>query len=480
MDILAYRAETQGESVKLTCSDGRQEVIDNWDGLITFLLMSCDMAVVYHLGRFVDTIATLFPAEIQKELQYGGRVFLPNHEKLYYQPNRMFGITYANKETNIYGLSRYSDEEITDVDELVALAQRVVKTFGKFGVKATKLSSPISVYADVLHSLSFPRASDLPDEALEMTNQCAQIMSREWRELYKVGHWDADNITDMDINNCYGSIIAQLPELRQATFFESDTIPSEFSWGVLSGNLKIFKPVSPFSFVGEHPELITTEMLGLFRQYGIGDMDVGHGWFLQLPKYYAQPFQNVMQRLYKQRGSVDALESRIAKAIIVGIGGRFSQKFFNKDGSLKRLGDDFNSIYSAMMTSRATIKVCDFIYRNHLEDRIVSVLVDGCLVEGDRVEVPESGEMGAWRANPPSPALVVSLFMQWMNGKRPLGLTYDDVMGMIEKDPSSSVYKDIDLNLMEHGRSFKELPRIGEELLAKKYESEPFEAGHGT
>jgi len=103
-------------------------------------------------------------------------------------------------------------------------------------------------------------------------------------------------------------------------------------------------------------------------------------------------------------------------------------------------------------------------------------MVDGALIEGDRMELQGKG-MGSWRSNPPSPFLVLSLLYQWGNNKRPGELSYNDFMSMIKAEPNSSIYKDIDFNLLEYDRQFPILPSTGAELLSGNYPSEPIVSG---
>jgi hypothetical protein len=101
-------------------------------------------------------------------------------------------------------------------------------------------------------------------------------------------------------------------------------------------------------------------------------------------------------------------------------------------------------------------------------------MVDGCLAT-KRLEVPNVRKMGAWRLNEPSPFIVASMNYQWSTTKRPDGRYYPEVIVDIQKHPQSSVFGDVDLNLLEYSRNFPKRPRTGAELLSEKYISEPYE-----
>jgi hypothetical protein len=188
-----------------------------------------------------------------------------------------------------------------------------------------------------------------------------------------------------------------------------------------------------------------------------------------LPEKYDLPFEKVMQDLYKAR-SISPMTSRIAKGISVGIWGKFAERYE------ERLGDNFNSIYARMTTSRCLIKVADFIYRNNLDCDVVSVLVDGVLAT-KRLAIPESKEFGKWRRNAPNPALVLSTNYQWLGDKRPAMMDYKEIMAMINKNPKSTVYGDVDFNFIDRNREFNDLPNNGGELIRTTYSSKPVEIG---
>jgi hypothetical protein len=192
-----------------------------------------------------------------------------------------------------------------------------------------------------------------------------------------------------------------------------------------------------------------------------------HGDFFLLPEQYKIPFKPTMLTLYNAR-SQSELMSHIAKGISVGIWGKFAERYE------ERLGDNFNSIYARMVTSRCIVLVADFIYRNQLEDDVVSILVDGLLAM-KRLDLSDNNIMGTWRQNPPNPALVLSTLYQWIGDKKPAMLTYNGIVELIKAKPNASVYNDVDLNILERSRVFDLLPRTGKSLLDNKYISRPQE-----
>lgn len=470
MNLLAYNAKYQDGYLILTCSDEATLTTKDWAEACGFLLNHCDFAVVYDVDQFTEAVSKILPKAIATQLLAGGRVFY-DRRKLYYQPGKLFGLNYIN----FYGLQRYTDSVVTDCQELIKVARQVIVAFKNLGItEITKLTSPIAVYGDKMAELLYPRAGDLPNDAMPLIKSCSEVMTREWRDTFQLGHWNSDQITDYDLSAAYPSIVANLPDITNAKFFFSDTMPDKFSWGELYGTLTIKRSISPFwcEQIGGYPvgtwdDKITTEQLWLINKYQLGTFELKHGDFFLLPEFYDYPFKQVMFELYKAR-NISPMTSKIAKGISVGIWGKFAERYE------ERLGDNFNSIYARMTTSRCLIKVADFIYRNQLENDVVSVLVDGVLAT-KRLNIAETKEFGKWRRNAPSPALVLSTNYQWLSDKRPAMLDYKEIMAMIQKNPKSCVYGDVDFNFIDRNREFDELPRNGGELIRKTYSSQPVE-----
>ena len=473
-NILAYTAEQQNSSVLLNCCDGRQITTDKWEELSGFLLQPCEFAVVYQIDNFFNIISQTLPSKIVKELQEGksGRAYTEDGRKLYYKVGRKFGIN----QIDFYGLKHYIEEEITDAKELEKLAHEVIDAFGYFGIVPKKLTSPVAVYEEVLSRVDFPVASDLPEEAMGMIQQCDKKRWEEWREIFKLGHWKQNEIIDLDISCAYPSIIAKLPDIRNVKYFESDVMPDadEFDWGEMEGLLTINKDVTFFKKIGTWQDCITTAQKRLIDKYEWGDFKFMHGWFLKLPQRYSFPFKKTMQTLYEARYNQSTMVSRIAKAISVGIGGKFAQKFDSGE-----LGDFYNSIYSRIITSQCSNRVADFIYRNGISKSVISIMVDGVLIENDKIKLDlGDGGMGSWRMNEPSPFLVASLLYQWGGTKQPNGEYYSDIIKHIQDSPKSPIIgKDIDLNLLTYEKFFQNRPKCGRDLLDNKYKSKPIIKG---
>jgi len=477
---LGYDAQPLGKAVKLTCSDGRSLVTDNYDDAIIFLLYPTEWGIVPNIDTFVTALTSIMPYQLSEEVRAGGEVRTPTGRILYYRNLRLFGI---NKERSFYGLQFASDAALDAVGAR-NLYPVVVNAFHKLGVgEVESLSSALGAFRPVLKKVPFSRRDDLPGEASPLCDYAKWIQGRDWREVYQIGYWRADEVYDYDQVSGYPAIVARLPDLSKARFFEADTVPDNPRvWGVLSGILRVDKPVSCFVWkgeddnsvyaVGEWPDLITTDQYRLLKKYGIGDFKIERGCFLELPEVVTYPLQQVINRLYAMRDDTDPLVRKLAKAVLVSIAGGFHSQYEHKDGP------EFNPIYACMTRSRCMVKTAAFIYQNQLESDLISVLVDGCLAT-KKVPVNNTKVMGSWRINEPSPALVLNVKYQWQGEQHEGGMYHQDVVRLIQEHPERSTFGGMDLNLIKYKRQFEGYPETGVDLLNKKYKSEPLRVEKG-
>jgi hypothetical protein len=468
MNILVYTSSIKDNLVNLECSDGRTLQSNDWQELSGFLLMPCDYALTWHVDRLFNDISSVLSKKQVESITNKKTGVIFENRKIYYQIGRQLGIN----QIDIYGLKHYADNEPNTIQGLLKLAYDVMDAYKEFYIIPRTLSSPVAAFEDILDNIPFPRACDLPDGAYNLL--CATDKKRweEWRDVFKIGHWNKDEIRDYDLRSAYLSLMARLPDITHAKFFESDTMPEDgtYSWGELEGQLEVTADVTPFNFIGVKDDSITTEHLWLLNRHELGTFKLSHGYFFKLPERYSLPFKDIMTTLHEKKHNNNLIVQKIGKSIGVGIGGKLSQKY--DEGGL---GRQYNSIYSRIITSRCQIKVADYIHRNGISKDVISILVDGFLMEYHGIDLPiGNGEMGSWRVNEPSPFLVASLLYQWGAEKHPDGNIYDKVLEGIKKNPRSPIIGDgVDLNLLSHNRNFKDLPRTGKELLDNKYISSP-------
>ena len=182
----------------------------------------------------------------------------------------------------------------------------------------------------------------------------------------------------------------------------------------------------------------------------------------------------------------------VAKRVAVGIWGKLMEE--HQDS----FGPHFNPAWGAEVSTQVSLQVAEFIYRHKLQDNLISVGVDGVLV--DKEVKLRDADVG-WRLSYTGPALVVSSGLVFLGDKKPKGLILDDILEMIREHPRQEYYRkeimrrvalgdalatdfddlgreramgsSITLFHQEHDREFPKLPSNGEQLLRRHYRSRP-------
>jgi hypothetical protein len=469
MNILVYTSSKQGNLVNLQCSDGRSLQSNDWQELSGFLLMPCDYALVWNVDRLFGDITSGLSKKQVESLTNKRTGVIFEGRKVYFQSSRTLGIN----QIDIYSLNRYADKEPDNIQDLLKLAYDVIEAYKALGIMPETLSSPVAAFSKQLEQINYPRVCDLPESAWGLIEQTSKNAWTEWRELYRIGAWQAGEVSDFDVRSCYPALMAHLPDISNAKYFESNNMPDsdEYSWGEMIGELTLKADVTPFGYVGKKDDIsITTDQLWLIDKYSWGDFKLKHGYFLKLPRYYRTPFKDIMERLYQTRQNDSPIIAGISKAVANGIGGKLVLRYDSGD-----LSDTYNCVYGRMLTTRASTKVADKIWRMGLQSSVISVLVDGFLAETKGLKFNiEDKRMGSWKVNSDSAFIVASLMYEWdsKNTKHPNGQYYQDIMENIKKNPRSSIIgDDVDLCLLQHNKEFTELPKTGGELLSKRYNS---------
>lgn len=474
MNILVYTSSKQDNEVSLQCSDGRSLQSSDWQELSGFLLMPCDYAFTWQIDKLFGDISSVLTKKQVESVTNKRTGIILDGRKVYYQTGRTLGINHID----LYSLKYYADKEPANIIELSKLAYDVIDAYKEFGIEPRTLSSPVAAFSKQLEQIDYPRVCDLPESAWGMIEQTSKNAWSEWRELYKIGTWKFGEVSDFDVRSCYPALMARLPDISNAKFFETDNMPNndEYSWGEMIGELTLKEDITPFGYVGKKDDIsITSDQLWLVDKYSWGEFKLKHGCFLKLPNYYRMPFKDIMVKLYQTKQNDNPIISRISKAIANGIGGKLVLRYDSGE-----LSDTYNCIYGRMITTRASTKLADKIWRMGLQSSVISVLVDGFLAETKGLNINEQDKgMGSWKANNDSAFIIASLMNEWdsKNTKHPNGEYYDDIIKHIQEKPKSSVIgMDVDLNLLSHSRTFEKIPHTGKELLENKYTSKPIES----
>ncbi len=472
----------------LTDSEGSTIDITTPESLLDFLLINYGEGtykVVWNLYVLVDLLGKVLSESAFQELMDKDRVQFGDY-KLFSSAGRIFAVTY-NKNThdnfydrheeNIYHLAQYyPGAKVVTLDEIKSKGEELLTALDKLGFNPTKLSSPINIYDEcVLKSKYIPTIFDLDDKGLDFCDYATKAMGREWRTCYKLGHWHPNNSRqawDYDVTSGYPSIIKDLKDTIECTFWYSKKYEPSADFGVCKGVVTITADKSPIMNPESKPkkgtwsDYLTTEQWAYINHFKQGKFVMEDGWFVKFHSTL-KPFEKIMTELFTMREQGGVIAT-FAKAVSVGLGGRFSQLY------AERIGDYYNPIYALQTISRMPLKVGKFIEENQMWNDVISVTVDGVLAS-KYVPLDNKRIMGNWRVSESIPALVMSMGYQFVGDKKPQNITYEDMIKEILAHPNKQTYNGILLNpqMLSNNRIFKVFPKTGKNLLDNIYESEP-------
>jgi hypothetical protein len=445
--------------------------------------------VVWDMEEFLKPILALLPEDVTTQLNKGEKVYYDG-AKLFWGVGKgqMFGVNYhkhitgniyaEGQDETLYQLKTYfPDETVTNIEAVKIKGLLLLTTLQSMGLKPKRLTSCASIMSEtILRNMNLPTIYTMPEDALECAEWAANYI-REWRATYKLGVWES-GIYSFDRCAAYPSIMAQLPDLRNAKYIKTDgRIPEGTIWGILKGEITINKEVSPIiysdgkAYKGTYLDFITTDDWNCIKKWDIGTFKPEAGWFIKAPigRY---PLEYIMHRFYQYRAD-GGLKDYLAKHMVNVTWGKWCERREKENGSID-FGEFYFPPYACMTTSKMRCAVTDFIYSNQLQDDVVSVIVDGVL-SMKPADVSTQKEFGKWRLNPMTPALVLSSSMQWVGDKKPGGVDVYKMLNDIKEHPNSTAWHGIALRFLEQEREFTELPKTGRDILENVYESRAFE-----
>jgi hypothetical protein len=483
------------------------------DNPLDFLLKHPEaLNVFYNLDWAVAKLLYLlyFDRKQGQQLWNTNKLFIQGY-KFFYLPHRYFGLSYGRwRECNFSDVFQYDVDLPFEVDGLEAakqaqeLGQQVYDTLVKIGLNPTSLSSPVSAFQkEILSTLDLPTVDDLPPEVAIYAYKC---LDGGWQEAYSKGHFQ--QTWDYDITSCYPHYISNLVDFRHGKWIKSNKFYPDAPYGFCKGTVRIDKTFSPIVFDGKEEQYtptgqwqryLTNKQISQLYKHEIGQFKIDSAWYF-IPDKLVYPLKENMENLFEWKQELKGIEREVVKRILNGCWGKFSEIY--NDGNL---GQQFCPPFAAEIETQPKIQVTDFVISNHVEDNLLSIAVDGCLLN-KKVDIPESDAMGSWRLNLESSAFVVSAGIGAVKGKQGHGtfsMSYDWLKQQIENNPNASEYtmskitpvtlgnalknnkveslgelettqRSVILDV-ETKRLFEDLPKNGGDLLNNQYESMPLD-----
>lgn len=502
MRIAAYKATSDKRGVTITRCIGTSEKsrrftdFDTMAEALTTQISDC-FHVVWNLKDFSEAIFTLLPDGLAGDLLSNVSKGFHGNTKIFYV-DRILGLTYnkhlqgntyKRQENNFYGLTSWlTEQEPETVLQLAGRGEDILQALKSIGISPDKLTSPVGILSDRLKDADLPTIySNDNDLFVDACDYAIKTMRHEWRSAFKIGHFDS--LYCYDQTSAYPALIADLPDTDHCDIEYSEKyINSDFA--VMKGQVTITAEVSPIGFTtaegvifprGTWETYLTKSELHLIEKYRLGTFNLTDGYFFKFrtPK---KPFQALMMQLFQQRQTDNDTLQTIIKRMAAGMSGKLDQD--NSDGTY---GELFNPIYALMVRSGCRVKVAEFVYNNlpNLES-LVDINVDGVLSTDPAINLSDQTvkKMGEWRLEKTQKALILGKGEVWREDKKPLNLSYTQVIEALREKPENNYYEIgkryviIDANANNPDRKYTHYPVNGREALTMITDSQPLSVGY--
>ena len=396
LGIVAYSAEAKGRKVIIhRACGGSIDTLEtsDWNELVDFLTEDRGLAIhiCWQLPHFADNVLDLLPVKAKRELVTKSK-YVYGDTKIFYV-DRLLGLTtrrqlkgnfYRESENNFYGIKRWLLDG-ADMPDLLGLEQAgydILEGLAKLGIQATRLTSPIGVWADKIDPDTLPTIYNFPDAHIDAMDYAFRMAGYEWHKKYKSGKAGSYYY---DLTSSYPYFIAQLPDTRHGTISRKR---GNHQWGIVKGRL-LAEKLGSILPIDKDAKYFTTEEIDWVESHKLGTFEIEDGFYFNFNG--GKPYMTIIAKLIEARLTDDAMVNTLAKRIAQGISGKLDQ--VNSNGSW---GELYNPILASMVRSRCRLAVADFIYDNNLQDSLVSVVVDGVRATKS-LDLPSKSMPGEWR-----------------------------------------------------------------------------------
>jgi hypothetical protein len=317
--------------------------------------------------------------------------------KLMYIPGKWFSIDKGygrTKEwTGFSDLVQYDSLGVIDSNDIKyygVLAEEVYQSFVELGFNPNNLISPANVYRkEVLSQLDLPRFDDIPSEAMTVAYECCK---GSWIESFAIGKFD--KVYDYDINSAFPHQASNLLDLRLGTWKQSKEYQKEATYGYCRCEVNIESDFSPiikcyddrnYTPKGVFETSLTKAEIDFIEEWGLGFVTIVDGWWWLYNSSLSVnpdiikrefPFKEAIDKLYKQKQESTGIKRDIVKRIMAG---SFYGIFIEIRDT--EFGEFFMAPYAAEIESRTRLSIAEFILKNHAEKHILSIAVDGVVLD---------------------------------------------------------------------------------------------------
>jgi hypothetical protein len=357
---------------------------------IEFLLKEQDaIRVCYQLDFFIANLLKILNLTDKQLIQlHDTSELIIKGYKFKFVPKKFFSIIKGDKFIVLSDASQYMErydllgDPLEKAKEAQKVGIQVYNALSKLGLHPKSLISPISAFdKEVFSKLDLPQFEDIPEEASEYAYNCCH---GPWVSAFQKGKWD--KVYDLDVVSAYPHKLAtQCIDTRLGTWEKSDKYEPLAYYGFCKGMVNITANFSPiiysvtneqsFNPVGEWETFLTKEEIDFIRQYNLGEFEIYEGWWF-FPDKITFPLKKIIEWLYTKKETSKGMERKIVKRLMAGQWGKTGE--IMQDGSV---GTYFNTPWHATVEVNTRLQVAKFILDNNLQDHILSIAVDGILID---------------------------------------------------------------------------------------------------
>ena len=420
------------------------------------------------------------------------------------------GFSKARPFVSFCDMSRYIEpvnHSPDDIQEKAVLARGTAIAISKSlaeiggGVDVTGIGSITKAIKPLLRRLSIPTHLDVPQPVVQMA---LDNIKGNWVEAFKVGY--VKEAYDLDMSGAFASFLADLPDIRRGEWIQSKDIPEKAMLGFASGQVTRRSNFSPllyrngealYGITATWHDVLNLDQIRFIQKWGADDFVIDNGWWWIPNGEIKYPYKGIVNWLWGKRQQSEGLTKDIIKRMMAYLWGQTLADYG------KEFGELYNPVYGAMVESRCSLKVADFVLSNELEEHLCHVAVDGAMFDCPVTLSNEQG-LGKWRVSYKAQAIIVNsgfVFVEGKAGLQEFAHSFEWLKPMLDADPDLSSYKrekytvcslaqavlqnkmdklgylqlvneNIDIG-RETKRFYLQMPQTGRELMQGTYKSRP-------
>jgi len=356
---------------------------------VEFLLKEKDaIRVCYQLDFFVANLFVLCKLTRKQLIQlYETTELRIGDYKFKFVPKKFLSIIKGDQFVLFSDASQYMEryDLVGDTAEKAVEARKigvqVYNTLSKLGLHPKSIISPIATFEkEVLVKMDIPTIDDMPEEAAQYAYECC---TGPIVQAYRIGRFE--KCYDWDIKSAYASNLMNCIDFREqyGTWKKIDHFDPASHYGYYKGIVNMKDCFHPIVYEnntpkGEWERKSLKEELEFITKYDRGTWEVEDGWVFY-PTKFVYPYKKIILWLNDWKDKTKGMERKVVKRILESLWGYTLRIDFN--GEIAIPSEYMNTVFGAQTETLTKLAVGKFIIENGLEESLISIAVDGVLVD---------------------------------------------------------------------------------------------------